>query len=111
MNHMHDDSDFLKTLTLLYVEDDPDTCAQLAKFLRQCVATLITAASGAAGLVSYHTYRPAIVITDIQMPGMDGLTMAKKNRSVIDHISPGYTSGCRGAETQRQAGYCDQLGF
>ncbi|MFH0995037.1 MAG: response regulator [Pseudomonadota bacterium] len=82
MNHIKSDDDFLKTLTLLYVEDDPDTCTQLSQFLRQRVATLITAAGGAAGLVAYHTYHPAIIITDIQMPGMDGLAMAGEIRGL-----------------------------
>jgi len=82
MNQIKNDSDFLKTLTLLYVEDDNDTCEQLGKFLQQRVETLITAASGAAGLAAYHTHRPAIVITDIQMPGMDGLTMAMEIRKL-----------------------------
>jgi CheY-like chemotaxis protein len=82
MNQIKNDSDFLKTLTLLYVEDDTDTCEQLGRFLQQRVETLITAASGAAGLAAYHTHRPAIVITDIQMPEMDGLTMALEIRKL-----------------------------
>jgi len=82
MNQIKNDSVFLKTLTLLYVEDDTDTCEQLGRFLQQRVETLITAASGAAGLAAYHTHRPAIVITDIQMPEMDGLTMALEIRKL-----------------------------
>jgi signal transduction histidine kinase len=82
MNHVKNDSDFLKTLTLLYVEDDPDTREQLGKFLKQRAGKLITASGGASGLAAYHTSRPAIVITDIQMPGMDGLTMAKEIRGL-----------------------------
>ena len=102
MNHMNNDGDFLKTLTLLYVEDDPDTCAQLAQFLRQRVATLITAAGGAAGLVAYHTYRPAIVITDIQMPGMDGLTMAREIRGLDATVPVIVTTAFEQTENRRK---------
>ncbi len=76
MNRIKNDSDFLKTLTLLYVEDDPDTRVQLGRFLQKRAGTLITANNGADGLAAFHTHRPAIVVTDIQMPEMDGLALA-----------------------------------
>ena len=74
--------DFLKTITVLYVEDDPDTREQLGRFLQRRVGTLITAENGAAGLEVFDSHRPQIVITDIQMPVMDGLTMAQKIRKL-----------------------------
>ena len=74
--------DFLKTITILYVEDDPDTREQLGRFLQRRVGTLITAENGAAGLETFDIHRPQIVITDIQMPVMDGLTMAQKIRKL-----------------------------
>lgn len=70
------DQEYLKTLTLLYVEDDPDITQQFIPLLRRPVGTLITAANGLEGLEAFKTHRPDIVITDIQMPEMDGLTMA-----------------------------------
>ena len=87
MNHSKNDGDFLKTLSLLYVEDDLDTREQLGRFLRQRAGTLITAASGAAGLAAYHTHRPDIIVTDIQMPEMDGLSMTREIR-VLDAAIP-----------------------
>lgn len=81
MHHITNDIDFLKTLTLLYVEDDPDTRLQLGRFLENRVGTLITAATGAEGLAAYYIHLPAIIVTDIQMPEMDGLVMAKAIRS------------------------------
>jgi signal transduction histidine kinase len=82
MNPSTSDSDFLKTLTLLYVEDDPDTRDQLGRFLKQRAAALVAAENGTAGLAAYQAHRPAIVITDIQMPGMDGLTLAREIRGL-----------------------------
>jgi signal transduction histidine kinase len=82
MNQIKNDGDFLKTLTLLYVEDDKDTREQLCRFLKQRAGTLVTAANGTAGLTAYRTHRPAIVITDIQMPEMDGLTLALEIRAL-----------------------------
>ncbi len=71
------DQNYLKTLTVLYVEDDVDTRKQFTEFLSRPVGTLITAADGAEGLEAFKRHSPDIVITDILMPLMDGLTMSQ----------------------------------
>lgn len=68
----------LKCLTVLYVEDEEDARDQFTLFLKRIVGTLIVACDGAEGLAAYHAHHPDIIITDIQMPHMDGLTMAQK---------------------------------
>ena len=72
------DQDYLKTLTVLYVEDDADTREQFSDFLRRSVGILIAAENGVAGLEAFKKYTPDIVVTDILMPHMDGLTMARE---------------------------------
>ena len=76
------DQYFLKTLTVLYVEDDLDTREQFSDFLRRPVGTLITATNGAEGLEAFKKHHPDIVVTDIHMPVMDGLTMAGEIRAI-----------------------------
>ncbi len=74
------DSAWLATLTILYVEDDEITRGLLARFLRRRVGRVVEAADGAEGIARFREERPAIVITDIQMPKMDGLAMAEEVR-------------------------------
>ncbi len=76
------DQYFLKTLTVLYVEDDLDTREQFSEFLRRPVGTLITATNGVEGLEAFQKHRPDIVVTDVLMPLMDGLTMAGEIRAI-----------------------------
>ena len=74
------DGAWLATLSVLYVEDDDATREQLARFLRRRVGRLLEAGDGAAGLALFAAERPALVVTDIQMPKLDGLAMAEEIR-------------------------------
>jgi len=80
------DQNYLKTLKVLYVEDDEDTRKQFSEFLRRPVGTLITAANAAEGLEAFIKHSPDIVVTDILMPEMDGLTMAVKIREIAPKV-------------------------
>jgi len=82
MNLLPPDQEYLKSLTILYVEDDNTTRQMGCEFLSRLVGVLITAKNGADGLNAYREHNPDIVITDIQMPVMDGLTMIQKIRDL-----------------------------
>lgn len=82
MNINRQDQNYLKILKVLYVEDDEDTRRQFSEFLSRPVGTLITAANGAEGLEAFSKHSPDIVVTDILMPQMDGLTMAGRIREI-----------------------------
>ncbi len=82
MNSLSPDQEYLKSLTLLYVEDENNTREMGSEFLSRLVGMLITAKNGAEGLNAYREHNPDIVITDIQMPIMDGLTMIQKIRDL-----------------------------
>ena len=75
------DQDYLKSLTILYVEDDEDILQQGSELFSRYCKTLLTAQNGADGLAHYHANRPDIIITDIRMPIMDGLAMTTEIRA------------------------------
>lgn len=68
--------DTLGNLRLLYVEDDLETREELQSILALYVAELYTAKNGREGLAMFRQHLPDIVVTDIQMPEMNGLSMA-----------------------------------
>lgn len=66
----------LSSLNILYVEDDIETREELQSILQDWFNNLYVAADGQEGLTLYHQHKPDIVISDIQMPKMNGLSMA-----------------------------------
>jgi putative nucleotidyltransferase with HDIG domain len=69
--------EYLGSLSVLYVEDDPMVRSQLARYLERRVKTLTVAENGREGLELFRTGHYDIVVTDIKMPEMDGLQMAE----------------------------------
>jgi len=80
------DESYLRTLTVLYVEDDAVTMKLCSKFLKRAVGTLITADNGADGFEKFLEHSPDIIVTDICMPVMDGLAMAAKIKEVNNNV-------------------------
>lgn len=65
-------------VTILYVEDDEETRQLLENLLRKKYPgfTVHTARNGPEGIALFHEHRPDIVLTDISLPGMNGMEMA-----------------------------------
>jgi len=80
MKFSEQDRDYLKNLTVLYVEDDEPARSFLERFLRPRVGSIVTANDGVQGLELFENIHPDIVITDIHMPLKDGLAMAQEIR-------------------------------
>ncbi len=63
--------------TVLYAEDDAQTQEGMAVILKRIFKSVYLAPNGAQGLELFKEHRPDLVITDIQMPKLSGLDMAK----------------------------------
>ena len=72
----------LHNFTLLYVEDDKNIQELMKEMMEGIVKSFYQAYNGKEGLTIYKEKKPDIVLTDINMPFMDGLEMASaiKNR-------------------------------
>ena len=80
------DEGSLKSVSVLYVEDEDIIRESLSVFLKRRIDTLFLAANGQEGLDAYLKYRPDIIITDIRMPVMDGLEMARQIREIDKEV-------------------------
>jgi CheY-like chemotaxis protein len=66
---------------ILIVDDSPDTREMIAKLLELERFTVVTAEDGRAGLDLAAAECPDLIITDINMPNLDGIEMIKILRS------------------------------
>ncbi len=70
--------------TILLIDDEIDNTRVLSMSLRSDGYSVLTASSGEEGLSVFHRQKPEIVITDIRMPGMDGLEVLRQIRQATD---------------------------
>lgn len=74
---------------------DPQTRYAMVRALASEGYELNEAQDGAGALGLLDTFQPAVILSDINMPGMDGRSGASLNRSVLLHdcLHPGACSG------------------
>jgi len=70
----------LKPLTLLYIEDDIDIQEIYVELLKEYVETVHLSNDGETGYEMYLEHKPDIILLDINMPKLDGLSLAEKIR-------------------------------
>lgn len=68
----------LKDATILCVEDDEDIRFLIERALKRYFSEILLAENGEEGLKIYKEKKPDIIISDIQMPIMDGIEMARQ---------------------------------
>jgi two-component system alkaline phosphatase synthesis response regulator PhoP len=66
--------------TILIVEDEPALVKVLRSYLEQAGFSVLTAYRGDTGLSTWEHKRPDLVILDLNLPGMDGLDVAREIR-------------------------------
>jgi len=92
--------------TILVIDDDPEACEIIERYLTKDGYTVATAASGEQGLRLAHEIRPAAITLDVMMPEMDGWSVLRSLKadtvlrtipvimlSMVDDRTRGYSLG------------------
>lgn len=66
--------------TILIIEDEPELVRVLASYLEQAGFSVLSAYRGDSGLSIWEHKHPDLVILDLNLPGMDGIDVAREIR-------------------------------
>ncbi len=67
---------------LLLIDDEPDILRVLTVSLKADGYDVVSAQNGPEGIAAFEKEKPDIVITDVKMPGMDGIEVLKKVKTL-----------------------------
>jgi len=81
------------SIPVLVVEDEKQVRDAAARILAKQGYDVATAASSEAGLALARSQRPALVLTDVVMPGMSGTALVERLREFLPDLRVVYMSG------------------
>ena len=73
-------SDALGGLTILIVEDEPETLELVSMILRDSGADVLTASNAEAAMAALERKTPHVVVSDLNLPGADGCDLVRMVR-------------------------------
>jgi DNA-binding NtrC family response regulator len=71
----------ISDIIILFVDDEPDVLSALGRFLRKEPYRVVFAESGAKALEILASLPVAIIVSDLRMPEMDGLTLLNEAKA------------------------------
>ncbi|HMN60734.1 MAG TPA: response regulator transcription factor [Anaerolinea sp.] len=66
--------------SILLIEDESELARVAQSYLEKAGMIVLTAARGDTGLSQFHQSKPDLVLLDLNLPGMDGLDVAREIR-------------------------------
>src|SRR6185436_20271729 len=87
---------------LLVIDDEPGIRDLLDTLLSRKGYDVILAESGQKGLEIFRRARPDVVVLDLKMPGMDGLTVLQQVRSLNPNQPVIILTGAATPESEQQ---------
>jgi two-component system chemotaxis response regulator CheY len=94
---------------ILIVDDDEEILAVERAVLADDGFTVREARNGAEALVAVEADPPAMIVLDVQMPGIDGPTFARELRTRLRHVPLVILTAA--ADPKREADRCNAEAF
>lgn len=68
------------TSLVLLIEDEESLVSSLSYYLRKNGFNVVSAMTGAAGILAVRAERPDVIVLDLMLPGIDGLEVCRRMR-------------------------------
>lgn len=96
---------------ILVIDDEKATLSMFRLFLDAYGYTVYTAENGTEGLAIFRKEKPAIVLTDIKMPGIDGLAVLQQIKEIDPNTAVIVITGHGDTALYEQAVALDAVDF
>jgi len=90
--------------TVLVVDDEPIVVEVVSRYLQRAGFHVVTASTGDRAIEAALTGRPALIVLDVMLPGIDGVEVCRRLREDHGVRAPIILLTARGEEADRIAG-------
>ncbi len=90
-------------LKIMIVDDEPDVCDFMGRFLSREGYEVLSANNGQEAIDKCKTHKPNIILLDIRMPRMDGIECLKKIKEADKDVGVIMTTMVEDEETAKKA--------
>ena len=98
-----------RDISILVIDDDPGICSILAEYLADEGYAVRAEGSGEAGLTTFQREACDLVLTDLRMPGLDGLEVLQRVKQASPRteviVITGYATIQDGVDAMRHGAY------
>ena len=74
----------MSAVRILVIDDEQSILNLISAYLKPEGYEVFTASDGPSGLQAARAYKPDIVVLDVMLPGMDGITLLSQLRKESD---------------------------
>jgi YesN/AraC family two-component response regulator len=90
-------------MKILIIDDEKPTLQMLSMFLEACGYEVFTAENESQGVSQFKETQPAVVLTDIKMPGKDGFAALSQIKAIAPRTEVIVITGHGDKDLARQA--------
>ncbi len=101
----------MRSSRVLLADDHPGVAAAIGEYVAEAFQLVGTVRDGGALLEAAKTLEPDVIVADISMPGIDGLTAMKQILKHLPQVSVILLTNCGDADVVRHALGAGASGF